>query len=92
MLNARSPIAAGFYEPSMQLQFLKGCACGAPHPIVLKSPDPTICPQCGMSATPPGRVKTVPAVLTGRSPSALAARFCFWAARKFSNLLKELDR
>lgn len=55
----------GHYEPSLTHQFLRGCACGSPHPIALRSPNPTICPGCGAPAVPPSAPITDRAVVPG---------------------------
>lgn len=53
-------------QPTLTHQLLRGCAdCGAPHPIVTQSPNPTICPACGATSAPPGAARTERAVLTG---------------------------
>lgn len=66
------------YEASLGLRLLPRCPfCGGKHPSAYQPPEPAdVCPSCGAPAGVPGSEIEVPAVLTGRAPSTLAARAC----------------
>lgn len=59
MLDA---VSSGHAEPVLQHQFLRGCVCGAPHPLV--NGTGVHCLRCGRLRAPPDAPITVPAVLT----------------------------
>lgn len=87
----RGASANGYWEPSLDLQFLPGCPhCGSPHPIALKSPDPTICPGCGMPAVPPGAPRHVPAVITGWQPWKIVARLFLAIGKALMNFARSI--
>lgn len=77
------------FEPTLTRTLLRRCpSCEAPHPHALKLRQ-TTCQGCGLERGEERReVQTVPAVITGRSPSALLARLCFGLAKFFGNLAK----
>lgn len=81
-------------EPAIDFTVLRGCACGAPHPLsgafAVTPADPDRCPRCGRAATPPEPTVTVPAVVTGHTPAALAARAAFALGAFLRNLAKRL--
>lgn len=80
----------GYFEPVLTHQLLKGCACGSPHPIALRSPNPTICPGCGAPAAPPGTPRTERAALTGFNPFVLTARLCLAIGKALTQLAGKL--
>jgi hypothetical protein len=83
----------GYFEPEMYYRALKGCMnCGHPHPLVSKPiPQDTMnCPQCGLASAPPGDLQRAPALLTGKTPTSLAAQFFLWAGRALSDLSKRI--
>lgn len=62
--------AHGHYEPSLDLAFLPGCRCGAPHPLAMKRKplNTEHCPDCGERVAGPGATVSVPATITGHDP------------------------
>jgi hypothetical protein len=85
--------ASGHFEPSLALRLLPRCEkCGAKHPLAHEPPrhDAT-CIRCGAPAATPGPYVDIPAAITGRSPSAIAARACLAIGRFLHRISKRLD-
>lgn len=80
----------GHFEPVLTHQLLRGCACGSPHPIALRSPNPTICPGCGAPAAPPGAAHTEPSLLTGWTPGVLIGRLFLTIGKALAGLARSI--
>lgn len=81
--------ALGNFEPSLTMTFLPKCpGCGAPHPRA-RGLDLDSCYDCG-TFCPTGAPRTIPAIITGFTPWALAARFLLWAGRRLNDLARSI--
>lgn len=74
----------------MERTFLPRCAhCQAPHPIVQRSPDPSICPDCGMPAQL-AQTAVEPAVVAIPWPFGFAFRAAMGAAAALRKLAERI--
>ncbi len=74
-INHQSRQGTGHFEPIVTRTFLPRCeSCHAPHPLARKGydGDPSICPDCKHSASPPGKTYFQRGQLTGGVMVAIA--------------------
>ena len=87
-----SEVGVFHYEPICSARFLPGCpTCGDRHPLAYRPPvQSETCLTCGAPVPEPGEAEDIPAVITGKTPSGLAAKALLGAGKWLASIAKGL--